>query len=197
MKHFKQDPFPRRDLLLTTRILGLLASFLLLHDGSSAFSPPIGYGNSSPFLVSRIRKQHRLVGFCNPAIASEAQVSPISPRTTTALSVENKEGDDTDEKEDYNSINDYEDDDIDFYHDLQRAKKAKLGADLPRDQLKESAVSAEEEFLQAMQQSREEFEQAKQIDEGVSASEFFLRKIKEAEEELENDDHDDDLPAFQ
>lgn len=72
------------------------------------------------------------------------------------------------------------DDDATFYRELQEAKK-NLGAALPEDQLRESAVSAEQEFLRAMQQSKEQYEQAK-AQEDLSASDFFLRKIKEEEE---------------
>jgi len=55
-----------------------------------------------------------------------------------------------------------DDDDSDFYRDLREAKKSKLGLEIPKEQLKESTLSSESEFLQAMKQVKKEFQDAKE-----------------------------------
>ena len=67
---------------------------------------------------------------------------------------------------DGNSVFDDNDNDGDndrtFYRDLESAKRSKLGGSLPKEQLEASALSAKEEFLQAMKEARQEFKEAKQ-----------------------------------
>ena len=88
--------------------------------------------------------------------------------------------------------------DEEFYRDLQSAKKDKLGAEIPPEQLKESAKNAEEEFLQAMSKSREEFRSAKNELGSSGAIDMFLEKIREEDERREvernqvQDDHEDE-----
>lgn len=101
----------------------------------------------------------------------------------------------------WNHANEYISEDIDgddeftnsevFYRDLQKAKK-KLGSDIPPNQLRDSAISSEVEFLKAMKESEKEFQQAKeqQKDGSISASEFFLGKILEEEERQEKEYED-------
>ena len=88
------------------------------------------------------------------------------------------------DKEDRSDGDDDEDDGTAFYRDLQQAKKEKLGAEIPPDQLRDSAISGEEEFLNAMKQSQKEYQEAKekQGEDSLSASDFFLQKIRKEEE---------------
>jgi hypothetical protein len=84
---------------------------------------------------------------------------------------------------------DANDDDADFYRDFQKAKNEKFGSPIPPEQLKESAKDAEQEFLQAMKQSRKEFQDAKDELGSNGAVDLFLGKIQkeiEGEEEIED-----------
>jgi hypothetical protein len=101
-------------------------------------------------------------------LTGHSSSSRFLPFRVNALSINNK-----------NNSEDNEDGDS-FYRDLQKAKQEMLGSELPKEQLRQSAIDSENEFLQAMKESKKEYEEAKEQDE--SASEFFLRKIKEEEE---------------
>jgi hypothetical protein len=76
------------------------------------------------------------------------------------------------------------DDDAAFYRDLKEAKKKILGAPIPPEQLKDSAVDAEQEFLEAMKQTKKEFEEAKEeLGSKDAAIDFFLQKLREVDEQ--------------
>ena len=61
---------------------------------------------------------------------------------------------------------------------MKKAKNEKMGAPIPREQLKDSAKDAESEFLQAMKQSRKEFRDAKEELGSEGAIDLFLGKIE-------------------
>jgi hypothetical protein len=85
-----------------------------------------------------------------------------------------------------------DDDDAAFYRDLKEAKKKKLGAPIPPEQLKESAVDAEQEFLKAMKQTKKEFEEAKEeLGSKGAAIDFFLQKIREEGERQEDEEEEE------
>jgi len=87
----------------------------------------------------------------------------------------------------------YDDGDNEFYRDLQRAKLEKLGGSIPPEQARESAEQAEADFLQAMKETKSEFEKAKEELGSDGAVDLFLDRIREEDklrEEEENDEHD-------
>lgn len=84
-------------------------------------------------------------------------------------------------------------DDSDFYRSLNKAKRAKLGAPIPPEQLRESAIDSENEFLEAMRKTTQEFQEAKDELGSDGAVDLFLGRLrKEDEEKYVDDDHDDD-----
>lgn len=84
--------------------------------------------------------------------------------------------------------------DLDFYRSLKEAKASKLGADIPPDQLRQSAIRAEDDFLRAMKETREEFQRAKQELGSDGAVDFFINRIQEeAERETIDDDNNIDV----
>jgi hypothetical protein len=70
----------------------------------------------------------------------------------------------------------------DFMRDLRDAKASKLGGAIPEEQLKESAARAESDFLQAMKETKEEFDQAKKELGSEGAVDMFLDKIRKEDE---------------
>jgi hypothetical protein len=73
-----------------------------------------------------------------------------------------------------------------FYLDLKKAKAEKLGAEIPPEQLKESARGAENEFLQAMKQTTQDFEKAKETLGSEGAVELFLDNLRKEDERKGN-----------
>lgn len=61
----------------------------------------------------------------------------------------------------YSLIED-DDNDMNFYQDLEKAKKSKFGSPIPKEELQASASSSEAEFLQAMKEAKKEFQEAKE-----------------------------------
>ncbi len=84
-----------------------------------------------------------------------------------------------------------DDNDDEFYRDLQRAKKEKLGGIIPPEQARETAVQAEGDFLQAMRETKDEFQRAKDELGSDGAVDLFLERIRE-EDEREDDEEDDE-----
>lgn len=72
--------------------------------------------------------------------------------------------------------------DKDFYRDFVEAKISKLGASIPPEQAELLAKQGEEDFLQAMKETRDEFQSAKQELGSDGAVELFLNKIKKEDE---------------
>jgi hypothetical protein len=174
-------------------ILILVTTYILAK--TSAFSPPIDHRHLSPLCPSVVAvstTDSRVNG--RSPVSSEARV----PFASSSTAINMNKADDETSKDDHSG----DDNDAAFYQDLEKAKREKLGSELPPDQLRESALSAESEFLQAMEQSKEEYREAKERDEDISASDFFLRKIQQEEEEeargqqLEDED-EDDTSAFE
>jgi len=83
-----------------------------------------------------------------------------------------------------------EDDDANFYRDLQKAKNKRLGSPIPKKQLEETAQGAEGDFLRAMKESRKEFQDAKEEFGSEGAVDFFLERIREEDERQENETED-------
>eukprot|EP00536_Pseudo-nitzschia_multiseries_P012285 jgi/Psemu1/31583/gm1.31583_g len=93
------------------------------------------------------------------------------------------------EDDQYYSYNDGGDED--FYRALQRAKLKKLGGSIPPEQVKESAAQAEADFLQAMKETKTEFQKAKEELGSDGAVDLFLDRIREEDkfrDEKENDE---------
>jgi hypothetical protein len=169
----------------------ILVTYYILAK-TSAFSPPIDHRNLLPLCPSVVAvwTDSRVKGR-SPA-SSEARV----PFASSSTAINMKKADDETSKDDHSG----DDNDAAFYQDLEKAKREKLGSKIPPDQLRESALSAESEFLQAMEQSKEEYREAKERDEDISASEFFLRKIRQDEEPEERGqqlEDEDDTSAFE
>jgi hypothetical protein len=171
-------------------VILILVTYILAK--TSAFSPPIDHRHLLPLCPSVV------------AVSTDSRVkgrSPVSseapdPFASSSTALDMKKADDETSKDDHSG----DDNDAAFYQDLGKAKREKLGSEIPPDQLKESALSAESEFLQAMEQSQEEYREAKERDEDISASEFFLRKIRQEEEEEERGqqwEDEDDTSAFE
>ena len=72
-----------------------------------------------------------------------------------------------------------------FYRNLEQAKRDKLGADIPKEQLQASAQEAENEFLQAMKEARQQFQKAKAKLGSDGAVDLFLEKIQMEHEQQE------------
>lgn len=91
----------------------------------------------------------------------------------------------------------YGDDNFDFYRDLERAKIEKLGANIPPEEARKSAVQAEQDFLAAMKEVSKEFQKAKEELGSDGAVDLFLNRMKKEDEvnrkEQKNDDVDDDM----
>ena len=66
--------------------------------------------------------------------------------------------------------------DADFYHDLRRAKMQMLGRSIPPEQARESAAQAEDDFLRAMRETKDEFQKAKA--EGVKQKDSQLKIVR-------------------
>ncbi len=80
------------------------------------------------------------------------------------------------------------DNDDEFYRDLRRAKNQKLGRSIPPEQAQESAVQAEGDFLQAMRETKDEFQRAKEELGSDGAVNLFLERIRE-EDERQNEEN--------
>jgi hypothetical protein len=78
--------------------------------------------------------------------------------------------------------------DADFYRDLQRAKKEKLGGFIPPEQARETAIEAESDFLRAMRETKDAFQKAKAELGSDGAVDLFIDRIREEDER--NDDED-------
>jgi hypothetical protein len=72
--------------------------------------------------------------------------------------------------------------DDEFYRDLENAKKEKMGMDIPKEQAAEAARDLENEFLKAMQETRTEFEEAKDELGSDGAIDLLLGKIQKEDE---------------
>ena len=81
------------------------------------------------------------------------------------------------------STNGSDNDDKEFYRDLYKAKMEKLGGEIPPEQAKQSAEQAENEFLNAMKETTEEFQQAKEQLGSQGAVDLFLGKIRKDDEQ--------------
>lgn len=80
--------------------------------------------------------------------------------------------------------------DKEFYDDLQRAKQEKLGGSIPPEQARESAAQAESDFLQAMRETKAEFQKAKEELGSDGAVDLFLDRIREEEDEIREEEED-------
>lgn len=134
--------------------------------------------------------------FCLPSCSSDKRDYHgyrLSFRPKMLLSQLN----DDDDEDDGNYDDKNNDDDIDgetrFYRDLEEAKKAKLGASIPKKQLEESASRAQEEFLQAMKEASQEFKEAKEELGSEGAIDLFLNRIRKEDEKRESGINDDDV----
>jgi hypothetical protein len=136
----------------------------------------------------------RIWAFSTPPLSSIRLTS--SPLYATSDDDSNPTNDDdNDETRSGEEDENNQDEDAAFYREYEKAKLDKLGCDLPSDQLKASAESAESEFLKAMQECQSDYETAQEEaaddhDDGdaLSKADFFLEQIKkeEALEELWN-----------
>ena len=93
-------------------------------------------------------------------------------------------------------------DDNAFYRDLEFAKISKQGASIPPEQARESAKEAESDFLKAMKETRDEFQQAKAELGSEGAVDLFLDRLRDddeddEEEEDQQSDEADQSDAFQ
>jgi hypothetical protein len=82
--------------------------------------------------------------------------------------------------------------DDEFYRDLQKAKIKNFGGTLPPQQLRESAIQAEDDFLTAMKETKKDFQKIKNELGSDGAVDIFLERIRKEEEENDDDDDDDD-----
>lgn len=85
-----------------------------------------------------------------------------------------------------------DDNDDEFYRDLQKAKKEKLGGFIPPEQARETAVQAEGDFLQAMRETKDEFQRAKDELGSDGAVDLFLERIREEDEREEEEEGDEE-----
>ena len=96
---------------------------------------------------------------------------------TNEASIGNPDGDDTPQQ----SMDE-------FLRDFRDAKASKMGGAIPEEQLKESAAQAESDFLQAMKETKDEFNQAKKELGSEGAVDMFLDRIRNEDEAREGDD---------
>ncbi len=81
--------------------------------------------------------------------------------------------------------------DADFYRDLRRAKMQMLGRSIPPEQARESAAQAEDDFLRAMRETKDEFQKAKDELGSDGAVDLFLDRIREEDERDDEEDQED------
>ena len=81
--------------------------------------------------------------------------------------------------------------DADFYRELRMAKSQMLGRSIPPEQARESAAQAENDFLQAMKETADEFKKAKDELGSDGAVDLFLERIRE-EDERDNEEEDEE-----
>ena len=91
-----------------------------------------------------------------------------------------------------NNNNNNNNNDDEFYRDLQKAKIKNFGGTLPPQQLRESAIQAEDDFLTAMKETKKDFQKIKNELGSDGAVDIFLERIRKEEEENDDDDDDDD-----
>jgi hypothetical protein len=83
------------------------------------------------------------------------------------------------------------DDDDEFYRNLRKAKLEKLGGSIPPEQVREVTAQAEDDFLQAMKNTKDEFQRAKEELGSDGAVDFFLEKIQE-EDRLREEEQEEE-----
>lgn len=83
------------------------------------------------------------------------------------------------------------DDDDEFYRNLRKAKLEKLGGSIPPEQVREVTAQAEDDFLQAMKETKDAFQRAKEELGSDGAIDFFLKKIRE-EDRLREEEQEDE-----
>jgi hypothetical protein len=94
-----------------------------------------------------------------------------------------------DEEADNISISDSQ-----LYRDFRKAKQSKLGGEIPSEQAKQSAEASEKEFLDAMRETKQEFQAAKERLGSDGAVDLFLGMIREEDERKQtNEDGEDDI----
>ncbi|KAG7364712.1 hypothetical protein IV203_037914 [Nitzschia inconspicua] len=114
----------------------------------------------------------------------------------------NDSNDDTLREKDKNSDEnehdhgDDDDNDVSFYRDLQQAKAKNFGASIPKEQLQATAAQAESDFLKAMKETQEEFEQTKAELGADAAVDMLLDRIRQEDyQRRKTKDHDDDVSS--
>ncbi|KAL3900412.1 MAG: hypothetical protein SGARI_006249, partial [Bacillariaceae sp.] len=80
----------------------------------------------------------------------------------------------------------------DFLRDFREAKASKLGGFIPKEQLKESAAQAESDFLQAMKETKDEFNKAKKDLGSEGAVNMLLDRLRQADDEQQQEEHEED-----
>lgn len=159
---------PRRSVLFRALMLHFFSGI----STTEAFTTPAGFcGRSRPSSVS--------------------SPSPPVSSWTRPSKAENDGDDDGTNSDEQNrdSTSDDDDDDPSFYRDLQRAKTSKLGASIPEGQLKASAAQAESDFLRAMRETQDEFQQVKREQGSDAAVDMLLDRIRREDEEKDENNN--------
>ena len=141
---------------------------------------------SSIFLLLFILP-HQTEAFLQPPSAHHSVgLQPASPLMTTTSGTGGFHGDGGGENGS-GFDGDGGDGDEEFYRDLRRAKREKLGASIPPEQARRSAVRAEADFLAAMREQTEDFRKKKAELGSEGAIDSFLDMIREEDEKRERE----------
>ena len=146
-------------------------------------------------LLSLIAFNYKYQPVCVSAFMMKYNHHPNKRFDVQVQALNNDINDNNDDEQNNNNNNDDNNSDDEqnkeFYRDLQKAKMKNFGRALPPEQLRESAIQAESDFLTAMKETKKDFQKIKNEVGSDGAVDVFLERIRKEEEE-ENDDVDDD-----
>lgn len=133
---------------------------------------------TTAFILVQPRKAN--TGGCSATVKATT-LTPLTSILAAASTAGGKNGNGDDDNKDPDD-NEKDEIDLNFYRDLERAKIEKLGASIPPEQARQSALQAEQDFLSAMKEVQAEFIEAKEEMGSDGAVEMFLNRIRKEDE---------------
>jgi hypothetical protein len=168
---------------------------LLFPVSSSGRFSSITISTAITMLLSLIAFNYKYQPVCVSAFMMKYNHHPNKRLDVQVQVLNSNINDNNDDEQNNNNNNDDNNSDDEqnkeFYRDLQKAKMKNFGRALPPEQLRESAIQAESDFLTAMKETKKDFQKIKNEVGSDGAVDVFLERIRKEEEE-ENDDVDDD-----
>ena len=166
---------------------------LLFPVSSSGRFSSITISTAITMLLSLIAFNYKYQPVCVSAFMMKYNHHPNKRLDVQVQVLNSNINDNNDDEQNNNDSSENNDDEQnkEFYRDLQKAKMKNFGRALPPEQLRESAIQAESDFLTAMKETKKDFQKIKNEVGSDGAVDVFLERIRKEEEE-ENDDVDDD-----